>query len=165
MLALVLFSIPGLLLAHAGGASLEKVVSPYVVDVGYDPARVIAGDRIVFDFNLLSEVSSSTVDFDYVRVRLEHEGMTLFSTGVSKPEYGPTSLLYTVPVDASGALTVFVRYHKGSESLAEAEFMIPIEARRLAWRERVDISSLIGGVILGLFASVGIFILKRKAVV
>lgn len=116
---------PQVLYAHNSGASLEKSVPPYIVDIGYDPVSPVAGDRLLFDFTLV-DAASSTIPFDYAWVRIEKDKRTILATGIAKAEYGPTSLLYAIPDDLSGEVRLFVRYQRDNESLAEADFTMMI---------------------------------------
>jgi hypothetical protein len=112
--------------AHSFGASLERIVGEYAIDIGYDPPVLVGGDRVVFDFNLLMPVASTSVPFDYVWVRLRTEGQALLSTGVHRADLGPTSLLLELPEETKGDLEVYVRFQKEDETLAEADFVIPV---------------------------------------
>jgi hypothetical protein len=111
------------------GASLERTVGEYWIDIGYDPVQPRGGDRMVFDFNLADAAATSTrVQFDYVWVRLQNENQTLLASGIHRAEIGPTSLLYSLPRNAKGELTMHVRYQRGNDALAEADFIIPVAA-------------------------------------
>jgi len=127
--ACLLFS-PGVIFAHNSGASLEKSVPPYIVDIGYDPVRPVAGDRLLFDFTLV-DTASTSIPFDYVWVRIEKDKRTILATGVTKAEYGPTSLLYAIPDDLSGEMKLFARYQKGDAALAEADFTLSISPKEV----------------------------------
>jgi hypothetical protein len=139
---------------HAMGASLEKVIGAYHIDIGYDPAILMGGDRVVFDFTLLQAAASTSVPFDYVWVRLRANDQALLSTGVHKAELGPTSLLLELAEETEGDLEVYVRYQKDDETLAESEFMIPVlpyeDPNR--WHEYViALGILVFGVCMGGF--------------
>ena len=158
-LFVTLLALPGILCAHGAGVSFEQVVGDYVVDVGYDPAQPVSGDRLIFDFNLLSPVTSTNVPFDYVWVRLEHQTRTLLATGIVHAEYGPTSLLFTVPRDVTGDLTVKVRYQQSDDTLAEATFQLPVAEQRKVFK---DFAPLIGAIAAGLAAGLAAAIVFMK---
>ncbi len=126
---------PSLATAHTLGASLEQAAGDYWIDIGYDPSQVTAGDRMIFDFNLAEAAATSTsVSYDYVWVRLYGDDRTLLATGVHRADIGPTTLLYTVPRDAEGDLTLSVRYQKDNTTLAESDFTLsvaPLEDSKL----------------------------------
>lgn len=136
---------PHVLFAHNSGASLEKSVPPYIVDIGYDPVSPVAGDRLLFDFTLV-DTASTSIPFDYVWVRIEKEKRTILATGIAKAAYGPTSLLYAIPEDLSGELQLFVRYQRGDESLAEADFIMSIAPKETPLTDYIPI---VGAIVLG----------------
>ncbi len=154
--------IPGAVFAHQTGVSFEKEIGAYFVDIGYDPPQPQGGERIVFDFNLKSKVDKTPEDFDYVWVRLEKDKSTLLATGIARADFGPTSLLYQVPNDLHGDLTVNVRYQKGDQALAETEFTIPVASRARSFVELVSLAStiLIGAALAILIMY--IFVTHRK---
>jgi len=142
---------PVALFAHSTGVSLEKQVGDAVIDVAYEPIQPLSGDRLLFDFNLLQPVASTSIAFDYVWVRLEHEKKTLLATGIARADFGPTSLLYTLP-DISGDIQLHVRYQKAGNPLAETSFLIPIQSRPKPWFEAentVIFGAFLSGLIIG----------------
>lgn len=124
----VLLLTPMVLFAHGSGASYEVLVGEYIVDIGYEPEALQAGERVVFDFNLLGGDRASE-PFDSVWVRIEYEGEVLLATGVAQPEYGATSLLYVVPAEVQGDITVAVRYEREGTTLAETNFPLPVKTQ------------------------------------
>lgn len=100
---------PSMLSGHNSGASLKKSVSPYIVDIGYDPVSPVAGGRLLFDFTLV-DTALMSIPFDYVWVRIEKDKRTILATGITKAEYGPTALLFAIPDDLSGEFKLFARY-------------------------------------------------------
>lgn len=144
---LVSICIPSAASAHGAGASLEKEVGQYKVDIGIDPEFPMGGDRMVFDFDLL-EKDATPVTFDYAWVRLEQGGKLLFASGIRRADIGPTSLLYLLPAEAEGELAISVRYQKGERSLAEADFRLPVESREepYVWLP-LAVSALLGAIL------------------
>ncbi len=160
VLCVVSILFPVLTFSHGSGASFEQSVGEYTIDIGYEPAEPQAGERIVFDLGRLL-VGEEEADFDYVWVRLEQERESLLAAGIVKADVGPTSLLYQIPADMSGEMTVHVRYQKGEEMLADTSFPLevatsnePLEGRLL----------LVGGTALILGVVAGIFIRRRTTV-
>ena len=144
---------PYALFAHNSGASLEKSVPPYIVDIGYDPVSPVAGDRLLFDFTLV-DTASTSIPFDYVWVRIEKDSRTILATGIAKAAYGPTSLLYAIPEDLSGELQLFVRYQRDDESLAEADFLLNIAPKEAPLTDYIPVvGSLVLGSMLGFGAT------------
>ena len=147
-------SVPTLTLAHSTGASFEKDVGLYRVDIGYDSEQIVGGDRVVFDFNLgLADAPETNADYDYVWVRLQNGDKTLLATAISKADVGATTLLYTLPQDARGELTLSARFQKGSAVLAESDFSLPVTSYEDegSWRPFAGVGLL--GAAVGIFAS------------
>lgn len=147
-------SLPFMASAHAWGASLEKVIGDYHIDIGYEPPVLMGGDRVVFDFTLLQATASTSVPFDYVWVRLRANDQAVLSTGVHKAELGPTSLLLELAEETEGDLEVYVRYQKDDEKLTESEFVIPVLAYEDQdwWHEyAIAFGILVFGVCMGVF--------------
>lgn len=155
-------TIPLFVSAHATGVSFEKEVGNYLVDIGYDVPQPVAGDRLVFDFNLSAREDTRPIEFDYVWVRIEREKKTLVATAVSRAEFGPTSLLYVLP-DTAGDLSVSARYQLGNDALAEVAFVIPIQPQK---REYGDYVPWLLCAALGVGIGGGaVFIISRRTVV
>lgn len=133
--------------AHSSGASLERVVGEYVIDVGYDPAEVRGGDRLILDFNITKDGTPAL--YDYVWVRLMAKEKTLLAAGVARSVVGPTTLLYLIPSDAT-KLTISARYYAGGEMLAEVEFPLVVapEKKRSTHYLPLALAALFGGVLL-----------------
>ncbi|MFZ2886923.1 MAG: hypothetical protein WA021_03835 [Minisyncoccia bacterium] len=113
--------------AHGTGASLERTVGDYWIDIGYDPAQLVGGDRIVFDFNLARASATTTrVNFGHVWVRLQSDGQTLLATGITHADIGPTSLLFMLPKDVEGELVLSARFQNDDLTLAETQFTISV---------------------------------------
>jgi len=148
--------------AHATGVSIEKRIGEYVVDIGYDTPQPVAGSRIILDF-ALSDTASTTVPFEYVWVRLEHEKQTLLATGIAQAEFGPTSLLYMLPETLSGDLAVHVRYQSGNTALAETDFVIPVSEppRSAADYTPYAMAALLGALLTG---GIVLILVRRRMV-
>jgi len=123
LLALV---VPSIALSHGTGASFEQEVGEFRIDVGYEPAELRAGDKLVLDFDVLG-AGGSSVPFDSVWVRLEREDRTLLATGVARPRIGPTTLLLTLP-EEPGEAVLSTRFERAGETLAEASFPFVVHA-------------------------------------
>lgn len=113
-------------LAHGLGASFEQDVGDVHVDIGYDPAIVAGGDRLVLDLGIYTKETKAPIDFDYVWMRYELNGRLIFATGVAHASLGPTTLLYVLPEDAEGTLEISARFYDGETEQADVSFEIPI---------------------------------------
>jgi hypothetical protein len=154
--ALLFLLCTGVASAHVTGTSYEQVIGEnrqYKVDIGYDPDRVMAGERVVFDFNIKDAKTLQSVAFDDVWVRIIHNKQTLLATGLEHMAIGPTTLLYVVPENVEGEITVSMRFEEGDTSIAETEFSIPIEPPANA-ADRYKLSFMAGSI--GLLIGAGI---------
>ena len=148
-------ALPLPVVAHSSGASFEQVVGDYRIDVGYDPIAIVEGDRVVFDFELWDTKTEEPVPYSRIWTRIEHEGKTVFATGVGKASLGATSLLFHVL--RSGEWVVHVRYESEYEVIAEASFPFTV-ARESSWPYGaviVGAASFIAGII-------GAFLVVRR---
>jgi hypothetical protein len=111
-------------LAHTDGASIEKVVDPYLIDIGYTPELVEEGTQTRFDFSLLQVATNEEVAFDDIWVRFEKDSQVFFAGGLSKQPFGNTGLTYAFT--EPGTYEVFVRFSNEGEALAESTFDFPV---------------------------------------
>lgn len=126
-LALMLILLPAFALGHGFGASLEATSQGLRIDVGYDPAEPVAGQRVVFDFELYeNELKENSISYDRVWARLHAGSDTLLATGVGKSDLGPTTLLMRLPNPVPEGLQMTVRYEKEGNTVAEHEFPFPV---------------------------------------
>ncbi|PIR83810.1 hypothetical protein COU18_02385 [Candidatus Kaiserbacteria bacterium CG10_big_fil_rev_8_21_14_0_10_51_14] len=151
--------------AHGLGASLEREVEGYYVDVGYDPDPLRASRSVRFDFELYDvpattdPASTESIDYTSVWVRLEQEGRTILATGVAKALWGPTTLLMDLP-ETAGPLTIDVRFERGEDVLVGTSFTLNVEQSP----EQAGISNSpvfpgIGGLVVGALLT---FLLFRR---
>jgi len=120
---------PAALSAHQTGASFETTVGQYLVDVGYDPIAPESGDRLVLDFDI-KKADKTRVPYDYVWVRLLHGDNSILATGVARADIGPTTILYQLPQDFQGPMTIETRFQRGDDTLAESSSQLPIARGR-----------------------------------
>lgn len=111
-------------LAHGDGASFEKEVGNYSIDIGYDPENPEAGEPARFDFKLFDKSSGAVVAFSDVWVRIEKEKNTVFATGIHNPEFGKAGLLYSFP--EAGTYTIFARFENGDKTIVETSFDLDV---------------------------------------
>ncbi len=152
---------PASVAAHGAGASLERQDGAYLMDIGYEPEALTAGERVIFDFNLTDQASTS-VEYDYVWVRIEADKRTFLATGIKRADFGATSLLYLLPSDLSGEISLSVRYQKGEEALAKSDFALMVSPAAV---ERTQGSSLtlIATGLLGLIVGAGAVWFTRRS--
>lgn len=136
--------VPSASFAHSSGASFEKEVNGYLVDIGYDPAQFTALSPSSFDFDLIDTKSSERVDYTDVWVRINQGNQALLATGVHKQNLGGATLLHTFA--EPGNYELIVRYQNNGEEIASATF--PLEV--LPSDEGTDPASTgYGGILIG----------------
>lgn len=146
--------------AHSLGVSLERTVGEYWIDIGYEPSQPFGGDRMVFDFNLAdAAATSTTVEFDYVWVRLQSSEGTLLASGIHRAPIGPTTLLIMLPKDTKGDMHLSVRFQKDDDTLAESEFTIPVTPYEEPRWWMPFVAAAFAGVVVG---SLTILMWKRR---
>lgn len=111
--------------AHGTGASLEKEVDGYVVDVGYSPEAMFAGSPVRFDFNAYTKSDLQDVPFTDLWVKIYENQKIGFAGGVPKARLGLTGITYAFP--SEGEYTLAVRFQNGDQKITEAEFPVRVE--------------------------------------
>ncbi|OGZ44901.1 MAG: hypothetical protein A3C84_00870 [Candidatus Ryanbacteria bacterium RIFCSPHIGHO2_02_FULL_48_12] len=141
--------------AHGTGKSIERVMGDYLVDIGYDPDPLRAGENSVFDFVLKSGVDKKEIPFTHVWVRLETGSGIVLAAGLKKAELGKTSLLYNFPV--SGEYQLVARFQDGDKTLVEVSVPVAIAPSALEAPQAIPSILLLewGGIFL-LGAIIGI---------
>ncbi|MEI6863806.1 MAG: hypothetical protein WCK46_00325 [Candidatus Adlerbacteria bacterium] len=127
LLSITLLLVPLGVFAHTTGKSVEQTVGKYLLDVGYNPDPVVAGDSTYFDFKIYQNgPTPGDAPYRNVWVRIYQDNVTLFAAGIAHMETGPTGLVYTFA--APGVYSVSVRYETADDTLGEATFQIPVAA-------------------------------------
>jgi len=137
--------------AHGSEASFEKVIGDVHVDIGYTPELFREDAVSIFDFAIL-DGDSESLQYSDIWVRIEHEGATVFASGIHKPVLGKTLLSYAFP--QSGDYELFARFQDGRESLVETSFPFTVEPsdnnESSSWKFLV---TLLGGLVIGIVGS------------
>jgi hypothetical protein len=123
-LYIILLLFPIMLFAHGSGASLEKEVGNYFIDIGYEPAEIVAGDSLRFDFGIFTGSDKSEVLFSDIWVNISKENKTVFATGVHRQDLGTTGLTMVFP--EGGEYVLDVRFQNKGESIAQTTFSIDV---------------------------------------
>jgi len=117
---------PSILHAHGTGASIEKVVGNYLIDLGYDPEILESDNSIIFDFDLAINETGERADFTSIWIRIVREKQTLFASGIHRPSFGNTTMLYTFP--QSGEYELITRFQSEGDTIAETSFPLKVES-------------------------------------
>ncbi len=129
-LLLILILIPyALTNGHGTGESFEVIEGEYLVDVGYDASIIEEQTPIRFEFSLFANKSKLPTDFDNIWVRVEETGAqkrTIFATGIHQPTFGPTSMLFSFPKEAT--YMMYARFQNADdEKIVEVTVPVPVE--------------------------------------
>ncbi len=147
--------------AHGEGASIEKEVGNYFIDIGYDPEKPETGVPVRLDFELSDKVSGAATVFSSVWVRIEKEKQTAFASGIHRSEFGKTGLLYTF--GESGTYTISARFQNNEDTIAETSFSLAVsEALSSGGKSSTPDTSVLWGVFWLLAGAVLGFVIKRK---
>ncbi|MDA1337264.1 MAG: hypothetical protein O3C23_00640 [bacterium] len=111
--------------AHSTGVSLEKTIDEYRVDIGQNPPVLETENPAVFDFDLVFEKTGERAEFSDIWVRIVQGKKTVFASGINKPDFGNTTMVYTFP--QGGEYELNVRFQKAGEKIVEASFPLAIE--------------------------------------
>lgn len=146
-LSIMLLLAPVVTFAHQTGASYNKVVGPYLIDIGYNPAFLELQTREAFDFRLWQAASmSKMVPFDDVFVQIKQGDTVLLSTTSRKQDIFYPTLIYTPTV--AGQLSMYVRYELGGKEVTEVTMPLTV----------IDPNDL-SGLLKVTITTVGIFLL------
>lgn len=121
---LVFFVFVGSTNAHEGGASFEKKVGNYKIDVGYDPEEFVSGESQRFDFDLYDSKTEKDVDFTDVWVNISEEKKTVFAGGIYKSELGGAGMTFVFPKE--GDYVMSVRFEKDGNNIVESTFPVKV---------------------------------------
>jgi hypothetical protein len=116
--------------AHGDGLVFEQETGDYKAELEIDAREVQANLPLRLNFELERRESQEPMEFtdawvSIIRIKTGEERVnpTVFAGGIKKPDFGAMGFTYVFP--AAGSYVARVRYHAGSETLAEAE--IPFE--------------------------------------
>lgn len=153
LVALVVAAVPLALSAHGTGASIEREVGEYVIDIEYDPAEPVAGDTVRLNLDLYKR-DGVTAPFDRVWLRIGREDEIIFAGGIARALFGGNDA--TVRVTEAGPHALTVRFEKEGEPIAELETEIAVAPGEdapmdLPWWASVliGLGALFTGVFLG----------------
>ena len=153
LISIVAFSVGSMVYAHGEGASFEVQSDGYLVDIGYDPETVEALSSVRYTFDLFSSETNEDAGFTDLWVRINQERKTLFASGVNRPEFGVTGMVYTFP--ESGTYEVSVRFQRDGEKLTEVTFPVEVIENADGTPDTQFPLVPVGSALLGLVVGVG----------
>ncbi|OGZ95063.1 MAG: hypothetical protein A3I44_01650 [Candidatus Sungbacteria bacterium RIFCSPLOWO2_02_FULL_51_17] len=114
---------------HSGGASIEKTVGEYIIDIGYSETDLRAGTPLRFDLQLLSASSTTnviSVDDVWVRIRRVRDNVYPLVGRFHMPALGPAGMTYEF--SEPGEYSMTVRFQKHDKAIVEADIPLTILA-------------------------------------
>ena len=104
--------------AHLAGGQ-DVVSGDYLIDVGWEPAELMAGQKTFLAFNLADPTALTPIEFDRMFFRIDLAGTTVFSGNFDQEQPGNTSLILTAP--QPGEYAVVVRFFRDQELLTQQD--------------------------------------------
>jgi len=158
ILFIVLFlGVFGFAFAHGTGASLEKQVGEYLIDVGYNTAVFAEQSSTAFDFDI--KKGDEAVAFSDVWVRISQGTKTVFAGGIYNADFGGARMTYVFP--QAGEYEFSVRFENEDESIAESEFQIVVEEKQKEGLDPRVIPTAIA-LLIGAMAGYSVIYLKKS---
>ena len=112
--------------AHVTGASWEKVVDGYKLDIGYDPTTFVAGQAERLDFNIVNPTTGESVPFSDVWIRISKGEDTVFASGIHRLTFGLTTLTLEFP--GPGSYDLNTRFENDDNTIVQSDFPITVES-------------------------------------
>ncbi len=164
--SLLLLTTFGSVQAHGLGLSLEEVVGEYLIDIGYDQ-QLIAGEQILFDFNLYNQRRDGLEDpADYTSVAFEVSlnGTTVFSRQVAR---NTAQTFMTVVFPTSGQYGLHTIFFRDEEKFAETTFSVgvanPVSAQKMTSPLDIfEIASYAVALVICIAAGIGLLIMRSR---
>lgn len=112
--------------AHLFGASLERVVDTYFIDIGHSEEQLEVGDSVRFDFNLYqADNQTEAVPFTDIWVRISQGNTSVFAGNLHTPLLGKTGMTLQFP--EPGEYQLLARFHDTDQTLVETTFDISVD--------------------------------------
>lgn len=146
--------------AHGFGSSIEIEADGVLIDIGYDPEEVFAGETVIYDFSIVDPVSKAPLEFTDIWVRISEGRKTHLATGIAKSNLGKTTLAYIYP--EGGDYEMSVRFSRSDKADIETSIPLPVLNNEES-SPKGGIVEILFGASIGLFLGFGVtyFIIKR----
>lgn len=155
--AFLLLVNPVELFAHGSGASLEKEVNGYFVDIGYEPEVITTSEPVVLDFIIKSR-EDEEVPFTHVWLKVSSNDEIYFASGIARAQFGKTTAMLRLP--KAGEYKIEVRFSNESTQIAETQFSLPVSEIQMENttpdQRTLSLMPLVVGFIFGLIPALGI---------
>ena len=101
----------------------DKTIDGYLVNFGYDPAKLQAEQKTVFAINLVNGTTGEAISPDKVWIRISSSKDSVFA-GNFNPENSNVAFTYTFPY--ADKYDIALRFFKDNNLLVEANFEIEV---------------------------------------
>ena len=130
--------LPLLVHGHVAGVSYEEEKDGYLIDIGYTPEVLVAGNRVRFDFGLYSLSVPTAQDlFTDVWVRVTKDNEIYFSGNLAQPYFGPTAV--NIKLVEPGVYDIYTRYHNESASVVDTSFTVTVASSTAVSKEKAPV--------------------------
>lgn len=151
----IFFFFPPIANAHLEGGE-DKVVGDYLIDFGYEPETIEAGQGTSLLFNLANADGQEAVDFSHIWLRITSDDEIVFSGRLLGEGEGiGTTVHMTFP--KPGTYTLSTRFYEGDEELANTDFSV--EVLGTGKNNQLYIILLIAFIVI---ASMALIVLEKK---
>lgn len=126
---LLLLIVPSFGHTHNNGNSYEEEKDGFLIDIGYSPLTLTAGERARFDFSIYSLTATTSPKdlFTDVWIQISKDDELHFSSNLNQPNFGPTAL--NILLVESGEYEIYVRYQQESNLVTDTTFAVSVEAK------------------------------------
>lgn len=155
---IMLLQAPKNVFAHGNYELLTKDIDKYTVESTYDPLDSSLGLSSPITFYLKDKSTNSDATYQTIWVKITQGYTTVFSAPITKPDIGPTSMMFRFPKE--GDYNLNLRFQNEDKFIAEASFPLKIISFETPKEEGfpkamslllVGITSLVVGLSVGFF--------------
>jgi hypothetical protein len=126
ILILLAFSVIPAKDAHSHlDAGYHSPKNGYIIEVGYSPDELSAGENIILNFNLLNESTEESMHFDNLFLRISDSKRNVFA-GYLNPSNDNVNFVFTFP--SEGTYEINARFYDGSRVLVEDAQNVKVHA-------------------------------------
>lgn len=121
---IMLLQVPTNVFAHGNYELLTRDVGNYTVESTYDPLDSSLGLSSPITFYLKDKSTNTDATYQTIWVKITQGYTTVFSAPITKPDIGPTSMMFRFPKEGDYELNL--RFQNEDEFIAEASFPLKI---------------------------------------
>lgn len=122
--ALALLICTPTVMAHGNFELLTRDLDKYIMEIRYDPLDSSFGLASPITFYLKEKETDADATYQTIYVKMTKQDMTVFSAPITKPDIGPTSIMYKFP--EGGEYQLDVHFQNQTETIADSSFVLKI---------------------------------------